>query len=251
MRNTIKPIAIAGVLVAGMSSASAELVVPGFMNDFEAGDSSGWTIAERPQVGDGATRPEVKNELNGNKYLEYTSTGSRNSSANRRVAFYNKTTWAGDYSDIDAITGRVFATSPTEDFIYLRLGFHGNDDLYYSSKDPFQVATDGEWNDFSFSLKSSDYYVQGPGQWDAWKGSTFVASEEGSFQAAISNIHEFKFVSNKAYPQWGSVDAIAATVGVDDITANVSAVPVPGAAWLMVSGLLGLAGMSSRKGVKA
>ncbi len=77
MRNLFKPLAVAGLIMAGMSTASAsvDIVSPGFMNDFEDGSTNGWTIAGRSSVARSSNPPAVKQGANG-KYLEYSSNGS-------------------------------------------------------------------------------------------------------------------------------------------------------------------------------
>ena len=244
---------VASVFIAGIATASASVdhVDPNLISDFESGSNGGWTAGGASA--DEGLLPQVVS-MAGNSYLQVESFANdhgKKSGANRRMVFFNKTSWQGDYSEITSIKGDIKATSSEESQIFLRLNFEGKDRKFYSTKDAFVFNTDDVWNSFEFTLAAENFFVAADKAGE--EGADFHAVGEADFASAISEIHEFKFVSNKAYPQWASVDSIRAKVGIDNIatTAAVSAVPVPGAVWLMASGLLGLGGLSSRKSRKA
>jgi len=271
MINKMKPVLIAGVFMTGISTASASTSDGLMMEDFEAvdrytqedrgfeietlsgwrGGSAGTDVSE--SEGESKLLPKIKRESNGNHYFEFKSFGNEfgsRSGPNRRMAFFNNSSVHGDYTGVSSISADFKAESSTESQLYFRLNFHGADDLFYSSKEARVVDTDGVWNTLEFLMNADDFYVSPGGRDDAWTwGDEFSASSEEQFAAAITGIHEFKIVSNEEYPQWAGVDAIEATVGMDNFQthADVSAVPVPAAAWLMISGLLGLGAFSSKK----
>jgi hypothetical protein len=258
MIKTIKPLLISSIFIAGISTASAALIDPALMNDFEDGSVSGWTAGDKSL--DKGLLPQVVSE-NGNKYLKiqaFANDNGKRNGANRRMAFFNKSytahkvrkdytsDWAGDYSNISAISGDFKASSTEESVLYLRLNFIGHDGKFYSSKDPFVLNTDDQWNNFSFALNAENFFVNAANDGLGDAGEDFKTVGAAQFAAAITGVEEIKFVSNKDYPQWSDVDVVRADLGVDNLKV-VSAVPVPGAVWLMISGLVGLGSFSAKK----
>ena len=253
MTKTIKSVFLSGIMLAGMHSAWASSAIQaGVMFDFEDGLSHGWIAGQASE--DEGLLPSVTMDESGNHYFKYQAYGTefgRKSGPNRRMAFFNKSSYImGDYSDIPSVSADFMASSSTEDKLYLRLNFEGNDGRFYSSKNAQILDTDGVWRKLSFSLSADEYYVNDEVEDEfGSEGDLFKPVDDAAFADAIKHIHEFKIVSNEEYPQWSAVDVVKATVGMDNFTLNakVSAVPVPAAVWFMVSGLLGLRAFSSKK----
>lgn len=252
MIKTIKPLLISGLLVAGISTASAALIDPGLMNDFQDGSVGGWKAGTASA--DENLLPHIVNGDGDNKYLKveaFANDNGKKSGANRRMVFFNDSTWHGDFSQIAAISADFKATSSEESALHLRLSFvsgEGDQRRFYSSKDAFVVATDGQWNSASFALAAENFFVNAADDELGEAGEDFSAVDANQFAAAIAGIHEIKFLSNEDYPQWAGVDVIRAELGVDNLAVSaVTTVPVPGAVWLMATGLIGLSSFSARK----
>ncbi len=234
MINVVKPLLIPGLIMLGMSTASAAMVMP-MTSDFENGtDNMGWTNA--------TDAPPVVITGDTNNYLQIQSffnASSKASTGNKRITFYNQdddengyvSKWSGDYSSIESIAGKVMNDASSDGDLYLRLGLKGTSGYWYSNA-AVVVPNDGDWYDFSFSL-SDDFTDQ------AGSGSAF--SEE------LLAIESIRLTHNQAGGFWGG-ESMTATVGFDDIAAvgSVSNVPLPAAAWFMLSGLAGLGGVSFR-----
>ncbi len=260
------PLAIASVFAAGLSVASAAVIQPGMTDNFDNGDTAGWTNGRRVSAdGDAVDVPNVKNG-----YLEVRSCGASCVDSdgdpitiNKRLVVFNETQdfgagyespWAGDYSKIKTISADVMATSSEVSNLNLRLAFISKNDAgkktFFVSKDPFKLKTDGQWQKMAIDLASENFLASPKGH----KTKKFKPVEDSVFTNALTNLDGLKFLSS-ATPRYSSGDKpedetiIAATLGIDNITASgdVSNVPLPGAAWLMISGLMGLGGISVNK----
>lgn len=253
MKQTSKTLFIAGILIAGVSTASANVISSGLISDFEGGNLDGWIAGGASDDKD--LMPKLMGE-GGGTYLHvqaFANDNGKKSGANRRIAFFNQSdNWSGDYSNISAVKGDFKATSAEESALYMRLNFIGADEKKYSSKDAFQLDTDGAWQTFTFDLDAGSFFVQSEEDELGEEGADFEAVTISQFAAAVLDIEELKFVSNKDYPQWSAVDVVRADLGVDNlaVVSSVSNVPLPGAAWMMISGLAGL-GLSAKRRSKA
>jgi len=267
MKKILTSLATVGLLVVGVSAASANQILPGMTDNFNDGDTHGWTNGRRVyEEGSDVKAPVVEDGA-----LKVISCGKNcvdefddSTTINKRLVFFNEnytygngysSPWAGDYSNIGSISARVKATSSDVDHLNLRLAFlkgEGRNKVFFVSKNPFQLKTDGEWSDFVVKLQADDFLMA---RRKGNKSKYFKETDSDIFSDALKELEGLKFLSS-ATPRYNSGDApedetiIQATLYVDDITANgkqVSAVPLPGAAWLMVSGLLGLGGVSAKK----
>lgn len=261
-------------LVFGVSTTYASVIQSGMIDDFENGTTQSWIKGiELPKAAILPPR-NIATADESNRYLVVQSLGGSNNpdarEAHSRMVFFNESQWAGDYKDITSITAMMKATSTTEDFLYMRLGIYdekitGESQSRYVSSTPQPLKADGEWHPISLSLDPEDL--------TRFRG---VKTAED----VLKNVSQLRFLSSKEKAAVWQVDKIAATLGIDDISAVAAAtgklpkaaavpspagapnpspvalplpdtapavVPLPGAVWLMISGILGLAGMSSVK----
>ena len=230
----------------GTGAASAVVVLPGMIDDFETGTTMSWVKGSSPRS-DATSLPPI-NLANGdesNRFLEVHSHGGIPDplfrDAHSRMVFFNEAQWAGDYSQIGSISMKMKAVS-TDD-LYMRLAIYdsGPDRVYsrYVSTAPTILTADGEWHEISLSLLAKDL--------SRFRG-------ERTAEDVLTDVSHLRILSSKDYAEAWGIDKIIATLGVDDITAvaissPVATVPVPAAIWFMFSALLGLAGLSRNRKV--
>ncbi len=265
MKKAYMPLAIASVFVAGLSVASAAIdgkIMPGMTDNFDNGSAMGWTNGARVKT---PHPPHVENgKLVVESFGERFDDEGRPINDNKRMAFFNESysfdrgrntfdsPWEGDYSGIKAIKADFSATSTTTDNLYLRLSFTDGD-KFFSSKNPFVLPTDGVERTATFLLDAASFSASG----DYNKGNTFADVDQATFDAAIKNLFGVKIISNEEYPIYGGGDVVAAKLTMDNFMATdqlattppppPTTVPLPGASWLMISGLVGLGGVASGK----
>ena len=233
-KKALTPVVIAGVFVAGMSTASAGVIKLGMMDDFENGKTAGWTNGARVVT----KHPSTVAKEGGNSYLKTESFGTPGKGKdphNRRMTVFNASydwsnepepglgphvsKWAGDYSGVKGIGVKAMASG--QDSIYLRLGLANfsdslhKDGVYYTSKTVYKIEPNSTWDDFSFDLKASDF-VEAP-----LNDSTGV-----SFDALKKNVDQIRFSSNQK-PVFAGGDDVKASLGLDDIVALGAATPPP------------------------
>ncbi len=229
MVSMFKPLLTAGLFVAGMSLASAAVMPMTY--DFEDGDTNGWGVNSR------RNKPTVVTD-GSNKYLELKSTLITSStSKNGKRLIAHKHFDNVDLSAYTNISGKIMVDPSTDKNIHFRVGFGNEDFDGYYAVTPVIVPKDGNWYDFSFDISEDNFAFGG---WNDDPGATFA-----EVLAKLSEIRIFHHVIGG----YNGGESLNAQVGVDDITlsASVSNVPVPAAAWLMLSGLIGLGGVSARK----
>ncbi len=232
-------------LVTG--TASAVTIHSGLINDFEDGLTHGWkkgASASERQL------PVVKQEANGNHYLEVNSVGggSGGRGPSSRMTFINESEWRGNYNLAGVRSIRARMKNMGEDTLYMRVGFttRTSDEWHFAaSKTPLQLEADNQWYELSFEI-SEDYITP------------FLGNEgeccfpEWTFEEVMAGVNQLKFHSGKTAHFWGG-ERVNSLLAVDDIrvdfiaeqsitlvSGDVSAVPLPAASWLFLSGLIGL-----------
>ena len=264
MKKSICLLTIMGIFVVGISTASAALIAPGMINDFQDGLTHGWSTGQKIESNG---RPVVVQQGD-NYYLEVISVGDKPNpndpvkSPNKRMTVRNgshdwskvrwlnpepipgavpfTSDWAGDYSNIGKIEGRVKVSTDEADTVFMRMTIddffiHSEKGVGYLDNSVVEIPTNGEWIDFSFSFNPDDFH---PGGWAIKQGDDARSLEE-----LITDVSSIRFSVYKDLEDRNIV--FKGAMGLDDI--RVSAVPLPGAAWLMIAGLLSLSGLSSYK----
>ncbi len=240
-------------------SASAVTVHSALHNDFEDGSSHGW------KKGAGSSQdqwPTVEQEANGNHYLKINSHGKGGGrSPSSRMTFINETEWRGNFLAAGVNSVKTRMKNMGSDPLHMRIGFttRAIEEWHFgASKDYLLLPADGQWYDLSFAI--TEEYI-----------TPFLGSEgseccfpEWTFNELVAGNNQLKFHSGKEAHFWGG-DRVASELWVDDIRVSdevlqaislssssplqpdVSAVPLPAAAWLFISGITGLIGLQHRK----
>jgi hypothetical protein len=197
---------------AGRAAATP---VPAQLNDFESGNTQGWTN------GGGATDPS--NVATGgpaganDNFLRITARGG--SGAGSRLASFNRASqWIGNYTTAGVTSVEMdlknFGTTP----LVMRIGLQETAGTRLTSTVPFNLPADGLWHHADFPINAASL---------TRSGSTAVAT-------ALTRINELRIIHSVGADFMG--DAIATSVGVD----NVRAVPEPAAAGLLAAACFGL-----------
>jgi hypothetical protein len=212
------------VLAMLMLAARAHAISLGQIDDFQDGTTQNWT--------DGSPSPNPPVNISdggpagvGDAFLQDVSAGG--DGAGGALVMFNFTQWIGDYvaAGVDAIEADM--ANLGADPLHMRIAFQGAAGTQYGSTDAAVLPADGEWYHLRFDLTAV----------------TLIEGED-SLDVVLANLTTLRILSSEAGPAWKG-DRIAATLGVDNITA-VAAVPLPAAAWMLLAALGATAGLRRR-----
>lgn len=228
---TLLPLLCLPVLLPGPVSA----IAIGQIDDFTDGTLQGWQMGKvlvtSTQMTNLATGGPA---ADGDRYLEVVSEAALTGGGNR-LTFFNRSQWAGDYlgAGITAIAmdlNNLSSSAPLNVRLALEGGFNDpNDPLrfiggLFATKAGITLDSGSGWTRVVFPLAPGDLTpVSGR--------SGFTGSD---VRAALGNVMELRLL-NSADPAWNGVP-VDARLGID----NIAAVPLPPAALLFGSALIGL-----------
>jgi hypothetical protein len=169
----------------------------------------------------------------GDNYLEVISDNT--TVAGGRLTFFNQSHWTGDYlsAGITSITMDLKNFSSTG-ILNLRLAIEGGTIVtvggLFATDASVILASGSDWTRVVFS--------QAPGDLVPVSGGSGVTGND--VIAVLGNVLELRLL-NSANPDWAGLP-VSATLGID----NIAVVPLPPAALLLDSGLIGLAGVARK-----
>lgn len=191
------------LLLGSFSTRSAiGSITFGQTDSFQSSDALGWTrglnaLSYPSVVSSGGPSGA------GDGYLSNVSTGT--SSANSRMVMFNEDQWTGNYisAGVTLITAEMADSGP--DPLSMRVAIQDNIGTDYASTNAVPLPADSQWHAVSFDMTASGL-------------SHIVGSD--SLTQSLSNVVDVWILSNINFPSIKPAgDAVAATLGVDDITA--------------------------------
>jgi hypothetical protein len=190
----------------GLATASWAITL-GQIDDFEDGTTMGWTegiFSPNPPTNVPTGGPEGA----GDSYLQNVSSGSI--FAGGKMVMFNQTQWAGDYIAAGVTGIELWMANLGADSLFMRVGVQGALTQFVSTVS-VPLAPGSGWQNVSFNLTTA--------------GMSLV-SGTASLSQVLSTVTDLRILSAKLAPSWQG-DRIAATLGVDHITATFDPVPVP------------------------
>jgi hypothetical protein len=227
MKRTTALGAVAWMAAAALSTPAAAVSV-GQVDTFEDGTTQGWLVGLL-----GATSPAPPaNQASGgpagadDNFLLLTAIGGVG--AGNRLVVINLGQWAGDYTAAGVTAIRMDLRNLGDTELSLRMFIENPTagpptDTAFSTT-PFVLAPGSGWQSAVFPIAAAD-----------------LTAGAGSVATALSTATAIRIFHSAAAGFPG--EPIVAQLGVDNITA----VPEPGAAWLMGLGLAGLAAGAVRR----
>ena len=150
-------------------------------------------------------------------FLQLSSSGA--SGAGSKLVSFNINQWTEDFIGAGVTGISLYFNNTGSNAVTMRLGFFGADSTF-STQQGFSINPGSGWQEFSFDLTADD---------------VVLLTGSASFAEGFANIVEMRILSS-ANPAF-SGDLIAATVGVDNITA----IPEPSSIFLLLMGTAGWA----------
>jgi hypothetical protein len=242
-------------LVLSCGPAYSSVISSNTINDFEDGLTHGW------KKGANATAeqlPKIVEDLNGNHYLEVNSIGGKDGGRgpSSRMTFINETEWRGNYNIANVGSIKARMKNMSSDSLYMRVGFttRASEEWHFAaSKSALELPADGQWYDLSFAI-SEEFITPFLG------GDGDCCFPEWNFEEVVAGVNQLKFHSGSDAHFWGG-ERVKSLLGVDDIRVSqdilqsislgsngesLTAVPVPAAGWLFLTGLFGFLGMNRK-----
>jgi hypothetical protein len=208
-----------------LAGLPASGIFVGQVDDFEDGTTQNWTIGNPtgpfapsniPSGGPGGT---------GDGYLQLNSSGAGGPGG--KLTTFNLAQWTGDYIAAGVTGVQVWFNNVGANPMTMRLSFASG----FGAGSSFTTAT-------TIALSPGSGWTAG---FYPISESTLIRLDgSDSFSQAFLDITEVRLFSAVA-PAF-SGDLIAATVGVDDL----AVIPEPAASWLVLGGVLILAGLGAR-----
>ena len=200
--STIQSIALS-ILVSISTDAAA--VTLGQIDDFEDSTTQNWTEG-------GASSNPPTNEAGGpagsTRYLSNVSSGAI-CCGGTKMTMFNDSQWSGDYisAGITEVHAMVRVDPSSASALSLRVGFREatqGGQLGFGSVAPVVVPNDGTWYDVTFPI--------GPGDLAPYGGTGLT------YEETLSNVGQFRIYHSEEQSWQGQ--PIAATMGIDDISAE-------------------------------
>lgn len=215
MRNRFLGVLLA-TLATLLATAPVGAISLGQVDDFQAGGFGNWEptfFSSNVATGGPAGA--------GDRFLQYTSSGS---GAGGKMIIFNSGQWAGDYAaaGVDQITLYAINKGSTPLFLRLAIGTGtgfapASNGTWYGSNDAVVLPANDTWTEIAFDLTTAAM-------------TQIMGSEE--LASMITGVSQLRILSAAGGPATRG-DAIAGTLGLDEITA----VPEPSASMLVGVGL--------------
>ncbi len=197
----------------------AHAIFLGQIDDFTGGTTGNWAIGNLNSpfapVNISSGGPFEATE-SPDAFLQLSSSGT--SGAGSKLISFNINQWTGDYIGAGVTEISLYFNNMGSNAVNMRLGFFGAESTF-STQQGFSINPGSGWQEFTFDLTAED---------------VVLLSGTASFAQGFANIAEMRILSsvNPAF----SGDLIAATVGIDNITA----IPEPSSILLLLTGVAGL-----------
>jgi hypothetical protein len=208
------------LLIAGPASA-----VPITIDDFEDGTTEGWHVGDAAHPSPPVNIPSGGPAGIGDAYLQLTANGGQGMGS--RLSVLNLSQWTGDFTGVSGISMDVNDFGPSE--VVLRLLFANFPDAPGPPTDvavtvaPVIVPAGSGWTSVFFSLAPDN-----------------LIAPIGTVAGALAHVEEMRIFHNPIAdfpgPPMGP-ETVIAIVGIDNIQADIQAVPEPASVLLVLSGL--------------
>ena len=197
------------VIVVGIALTWGAFGVPGHayaidldqVDDFEDGTVQGWAegfVSPNPptNVPDGGPAGV------GDNFLQNVATGGIG--AGSRQVMFNRVQWAGDFVSAGVTVIEADMANFGGFALAMRVALQDGLGTRYGSTVAIALPPDGTWQPVSFSLRAGDLSL---------------ISGTSTLETALSDVIELRILAAAIGPAWQG-DAIASTLGVDNITAT-------------------------------